>query len=269
MIPSVATDAPSERVRESTGSRAVRRRRWHQQTLPIDTTPRTWGGRRPGAGRKRLSPRPNVAHRARPRHLAGHPVHVTLRSLFRPLRSQHVFPTVAIAVGTAARRRPEAFRVLHFSVQWDHVHLVVEASDERALSSGIQSIAIRIARYVNQLVTRRGRFWADRWHGRALTSPRAVRNALVYVLANFRKHARERLAPGIDAFSSAVRFDGWCVTHGPLPRAGPALHVAMARWVIVSTARTWLGRSGWKRAGLVRTDETPSRRASEMARRES
>jgi putative transposase len=230
--------------------------RWHQQALPIDTTLHTWGGRRLGAGRKRLSPRPNVAHRARPRHVAAHPVHVTLRSLFRPLRSEHVFPTVAVAVGTAARRRPEAFRVLHFSVQWDHVHLVVEASDERALSSGIQSIAIRIARYVNQLVGRHGRFWADRWHGRALTSPRAVRNALVYVLANFRKHARGRLAAGVDAFSSAVHFDGWRGPSTPLARAGPALH-AMARWVMVSKSETWLGRSGWKRHGLVRTDETP------------
>jgi hypothetical protein len=148
---------------------------------------------------------------------------------------------------------------VHFSVQWDHVHLIVEASDQRALSSGIRSLAIRIARYVNELVMR-GRLWADRWHGRALTSPRAVRNALAYVLANFRKHANERFAPGVDAFSSAASFDGWSgvAAGAPLPRAGPAIHGAMARHVVVSESKTWLGATGWRRAGLLRVDEAPA-----------
>ena len=229
---------------------------WKQQSLAL---PNTWGGKRAGAGRKRRSERPNVPHRARPRHVERHPVHVTLRSLFRPLRSQHIFPTVCMALGEASRRRPKRFRILHFSVQWDHVHLIVEASDERALSSGIQSAAIRIARHVNQLVVRRGRFWADRWHGRALTSPRQVRNALVYVLANFRKHAGRQLSAGVDAFSSASHFDGW-VNFAPgsdLPRAGPPFHAAMVRWVEVSESKTWLAASGWKRSGLIRVDEAP------------
>jgi hypothetical protein len=99
--------------------------------------------------------------------------------------------------------------VVQLSVQYDHLHLIVEAQDKVSLSSGMRSLAIRIARSVNTLVGRRGRFWADRWHGRALTSPRQVRTALVYVLANFRKHARRRLGPGIDPFSSGAWFDGW------------------------------------------------------------
>ena len=229
---------------------------WTQQALIF---PDTWGGKRNGSGRKRQSSRANVPHRARTRHTAGHPVHVTLRSLFRPLRSQHVFPSVCLALAAATRRRPERFRVVHFSVQWDHVHLIVEASDKQALSRGVQSVAIRIARIVNTIVLRRGRFWADRWHGRALTSPRQVRNALVYVLANFRKHATTPLAAGTDPFSSAVRFDGWreLATGGEVPRAGPRVHVAMARWVVVSAPKTWLAALGWKRSGLVGINETP------------
>ena len=218
------------------------------------------GGSRPNAGRKPSPGRRNVPHRARPKHTARHPVHVTLRSAFRPLRSQHVFPSVAIAVRGATQRDPERFRIVHFSVQWDHVHLIAEASDERSLASGIRSLAIRIARYVNQLVTRRGRLWADRWHARALTSPRAVRNALVYVLANFRKHARTPLPAGVDAFSSAVHFDGFRdVKVGiPLPRAGPPFHAVMAPHVAVAEADTWLARVGWRRRGLIRIDEAPA-----------
>jgi len=237
-------------------------RAWRQQELPLAT----WGGRRKGAGRKRTTPRANVPHRARPRHRAAHPVHVTMRSLFRPLRNEFVFPTVAIALAAATRRRVETFRIVHFSVQRDHLHLIVEARDQRALSAGLQSVAIRVARAVNQLVSRRGRFWADRWHGRALTSPRAVRNALVYVLANFRKHAVARLAPGIDPFSSAVRFDGFRDTAPSQPRAGP-LHRAISRWVVVSTSQTWLARTGWRRAGLLRLDESPRSERAPHSRR--
>jgi hypothetical protein len=170
-----------------------------------------------------------------------------------------VFPTLCLAVKGATLRDEKSFRVVHFSVQWDHVHLVVEASDRRALSSGVMSIAIRIARYVNELVGRRGRFWADRWHGRALGSPREVRQALVYVLANFRKHEKATPMPGIDAFSSAIRFDGFqsAARGATLPRAGPAFHEAFEPFVFVSEAKTWLGARGWRRSGLIRADEAP------------
>jgi REP element-mobilizing transposase RayT len=229
---------------------------WKQEELAL---PNTWGGKRAGAGRKRRSERQNVPHRARPKHVGGHPVHVTLRSLFRPLRSQHVFPSVCLAVKGATKRNEKRFRIVQFSVQWDHVHLVVEASDKRALSSGVASVAIRIARTVNELVRRRGRLWADRWHGRELTSPRQVRNALVYVLANFRKHSRATLRAGVDAFSSASRFDGWrgVAAGAAAPRAGPPFHRAVAKHVVVSGAKTWLGGVGWRRAGLIRVDEEP------------
>ena len=228
----------------------------HQHSLPFRPGR---GGPRRNAGRKRLAPRPLVPHRARAEHKARHPVHVTLRSAFRPLRSEYVFPTVCIAIRGATRRDPERFRVLHFSVQWDHVHLIVEASDARALSSGVRGLAIRLARYVNQLVTRRGRFWADRWHGRALTTPRAVRNALVYVFANFRKHARARLADGVDAFSSSSAFDGWRgARSAELARAGPPFHRAMAAHIVVSAPESWLASTGWRRHGLLGVGEVPA-----------
>jgi len=186
---------------------------------------------------------------------------VTLRSRVAPLRSQHVFPTVRLALGRASRRDPKRFRLLHFSVQHDHLHLVVEASDKRALSSGVRSIAIRVARYVNDLLSRRGPLWADRWHGHALRTPREVRNALVYVLANFRKHTRRPRASGIDPFSSGRWFDGWRPWK---PSSGVAPPFAEARrWSDaeasrpVSTPRTWLARVGWRRRGLVGLSEGP------------
>ena len=75
-------------------------------------------------------------------------------------------------------KRPD-FCIAHYSIQDNHVHLLVEADTKAALSSGMRGLMIRLARRVNRLLFRRGRFWADRWHGHALKSPREVRNALV------------------------------------------------------------------------------------------
>jgi REP element-mobilizing transposase RayT len=177
------------------------------------------------------------------------------------LRSQHLFPTLTLAIRRASQADPKHFRVVHFSIQFDHLHLIVEASDKQALSRGMQGLAVRIARYVNDLLGRRGKFWADRWHGRALTSPRSVRNALVYVLMNFRKHARFPLPAGVDAFSSARDFDGWH-TSGRLRRL--VCHAAerpppLPRGPSVSAAATWLARIGWRRHGFIGPSEHPRR----------
>ena len=215
-----------------------------------------WGGARPGAGRPRRGSRPCTPHRARPPHAAAHPVHVTLRAGLGPLRSRFLFPTLRLAIARATRVAPARFRVAHFSVQADHVHLIVEAADKRALSAGVQSVAIRIARYVNDLLRRRGRFWADRWHRRALKSPREVRNALVYVLGNFRKHARRPLPPGLDPFSSAEWFDGFRWSSGELGfvgRAPPCQDSSKP----VSRAETWLLARGWRKRGLLGLAEAP------------
>src|SRR6476661_6207988 len=89
--------------------------------------PRTWGGRRTGAGRKR-SARPNVLHRTRPTHLSQHPAHVTLRrhADVPSLRNDRIFRAIRGAFRKASK---STFRVIHFSVQRDHIHMVVEAKD--------------------------------------------------------------------------------------------------------------------------------------------
>ncbi|TMA50520.1 MAG: hypothetical protein E6J81_00355, partial [Deltaproteobacteria bacterium] len=96
---------------------------------------------------------------------------------------------------------------LHFSVQTNHLHLIVEADARTALSRGLQGLVIRLAKGINRTLGRRGRVWGDRYHARALRTPREVRNALVYVLQNWRRH---RVGTGaLDTCSSAVWFDGW------------------------------------------------------------
>src|SRR2546430_5472121 len=205
---------------------------------------RTWGGKRPGAGRKPSGRKVGVPHRTRPTHDARHPVHVTLRAWhgLPSLRTEPIFPAIRRGLAQASRG---GLRVLHFSVQRDHVHLLIEALDVRVLSRGIQGLAIRIAKGVNRVLGRRGRVWSDRFHARALRTPREVRNALVYVLQNWQKHVRG--ARGLDWRSSAIWFGGWRTPIGSMQRTSP-----------VVAPRTWLAAIGWRRLGLLHAHERPA-----------
>ncbi len=213
-----------------------------QLDLPLRV--RTWGGRRPGAGRK-PGPRPRVPHHRRPPHRAAHPLHVTLRALpgLPSFRSARLFPAIQHAIRLASH---EGFALVEFSVQSNHLHLIVEAKDREALSSGMRGLAIRVARAVNRVLERRGRVWADRYHARPLTTPREARAALVYVLMNHRKH--EGAGGPVDRCSSAPWFRGWQA----LPQRLPAVSTPPA-----VTARTWLLQVGWRRHGLIRLTERP------------
>jgi REP element-mobilizing transposase RayT len=173
-----------------------------------------------------------------------------LRGGVNVLRKQSVFLRIRKALAAASQN---AFRVAHFSVQTNHVHLIVEAHDKLALSSGVRGLAIRVARCVNRALARSGRIWTDRYHARPLQTPREVRNALVYVLLNRRKHRPG--ASALDPCSSAPWFDGWKAPEHP-PHTQPDGRDQPVSPPVVP-ARTWLATVGWRRHGLVRRDEAP------------
>jgi REP element-mobilizing transposase RayT len=136
-------------------------------------------------------------------------VHVTLRMREHVwnLRSRRSFAVVERALA-AVNRRPD-FGVVHFSVQGNHLHLVVEARDRGAFSSGVRALGTRLALGLNRMMERRGPVLADRFHAHLLTTPAEARNALAYVLDNFRGHAvrrGERPGPPVpDRYASTAR----------------------------------------------------------------
>jgi putative transposase len=225
------------------------------------------GGARPGAGRK---PRPErvglLPHTTRERHRGYQPVHVTARAVRSSpnLRSQSVFAALRAIF---ARSTEKGFRLLHFSVQGNHLHFIAEADDGVAFARGVQRLLSRAAMAVNAVARRSGKLWSDRHYREPLTTPSQVRNAYVYVLFNLRKHELASAAPSVSAFvtvdpcSSAYWLDGWS-PHAPAPPAA----VAKAGPPIVSPPITWLARRGWKTRGLLRVDEVP-RASRRVARR--
>jgi REP element-mobilizing transposase RayT len=213
---------------------------------------RSHGGKREGAGRKPSSKRPPIHHVKRPKVPKGSPAHVTLRVQrdVPSLRSRRFIREFSERMRAGCERGE--FRVCHYSIQRDHVHLVVETTGKEALGRGMKSVGIRLARTVNRVFGRVGPVLFGRYHLRVLRTPREVRNALAYVLLNARKHWRQRegnAPPVVLAFaSSGAWFDGW--KRLP-PNAEPAGSSPVAR------PRYWLLRKGWRRRGLVDPAEVP------------
>jgi REP element-mobilizing transposase RayT len=198
-----------------------------------------------------------VEHGTREHAPASTPHHVTLRVRedVESLRQPRVLYAVHESIAKAQR---EQLRIVHFSVQSTHLHLIIEAANDEARARGIQGLVVRLARSINRTLQRRGPLFSERYHARALRTPREVRNAIRYVLNNARHHMRHDNphvdATWVDAYSSGLWFEGWkrpvVVDHWS------TFHV-MQRPNPVVTPRVWLLAKGWRRHGLLQFDEVP------------
>jgi REP-associated tyrosine transposase len=197
----------------------------------LELPPRGLGGRRPGAGRPR-SRKSGVPHLRREK-FRKLPVHITLKVLdvVGDLRTDKRFARIQRAFFAACDHLD--MRILQFSVQGNHIHLVVEAADHKALSTAMQGLCIRLAKGINRISGRGGTVFADRYHAHVLKTPSEVRNAVHYVFNNQRKHRRERgilTHPwDLDGYSSAFGEACWYIGDG-----------GEAAMVIVEPV-TWLG----------------------------
>ena len=239
-------------------SAEIKMRRKTPIQLEINLTQPTWGGARDGAGRKRLATKHDASHGPRPEHVARFPVHVVLRtrSEVRRLRRGYVLRKVRRALHVVAVREA-GFRVVHMSIQHNHLHLLVEAENKLALSRGMQAFAISAARAINRSQNRTGKVFALRYHATTISSRRQTRHALAYVLNNWRRHEEDRRGGRraaralVDPYSSGVSFEGWSVGAFDVPDD----YVPLA----VSAARTWLLREGWKLYGAIEPREVPGK----------
>lgn len=227
-----------------------------QSQLDLDLRSRTWGGKREGAGRKPVPDRRDPMHRRRPDHKERFPIHVVLRTRAEigRLRRGPMLRAARRALHKISGR--VAFRVVHISIQHNHLHLLAEAESKHALSRGMQAFAISAAKAINASLERSGKVFAYRYHSTVLASPRQTRNALAYVLNNWRRHRederggeRARTAL-VDPYSSALSFNGWRgVTSFAIPAGYEPLPVARPQ--------TWLLRIGWAIHGPIDPHAVP------------
>jgi hypothetical protein len=151
------------------------------------------------------------------------------------------------------------------SLQRNHVHLLVEAENQKLLARGMQGFQISAARNINTMLgdgirRRRGSVFADRYHLTVITSPTQARHAIGYILNNWRKHGEDQQGlPStwlVDPFSSGCSFPDW-----------KELEDKAVMWplretydpLMVRRPQGWLLKDGWKKAGSISVRDVPSR----------
>jgi REP element-mobilizing transposase RayT len=207
--------------------------------------------RKPGPGRPKKPG--SISHRARPALARDSALHVTLK--LKPglprLRGRKPFNAIAAAFRKYAEGN--GFRLVHFSVQHDHLHLMVEADGKAMLSRGMQRLVISISRRLNLLWGEGkrwlGRLFRERYHAHRLKTPTEVRHAWIYLMHNAVKH--NEISSGVcNPYSSAAYFDGYASP--PRMKGAPLTDPS-----ILPKAASWLLTIGWRKRGLIRPDETP------------
>jgi hypothetical protein len=184
---------------------------------------------------------------------------VTLRVVrdFPRLRDERTFDAIR---GVLERYVDGDFRICQLSLQHNHIHSLKEADSAEAFTTGIRSFTMNAAKALNAVWGRAGRVFEDRYHSRQITDARGARNALAYVLCNWRHHREdfydgESRAAALDRYSSAVTFEGWTerfsipADYRPLP---------------VSQPRTRLLATDWKRYGRIDPSERPGERPGRL-----
>jgi hypothetical protein len=136
-----------------------------------------WGGARPGAGRKPKGDKAGVSHLRRPPLDPRHPVKVVLRlAKGVPNLAQKKAARLVVETFTDARDRLGA-RLTHFATVDNQVELLVQATDEQALSRAMQGLSIRLARRLNAAFRRNGTVFADRYEAKVIKTPAEARRA--------------------------------------------------------------------------------------------
>jgi REP element-mobilizing transposase RayT len=148
-----------------------------------------------------------VPHRRRPSHSPECAMHMTVRRRdgLPSFRGQRVLDLVHALM---RKKNGESFQIVHYSIQSNHVHLVAEARDRRAVTRAMQGFMIAFAKSLNKILARAGKVWADRYYARDIVGSREMKNVLAYVFHNAKKHGTLRTR-AVDMFSNAVLFDGW------------------------------------------------------------
>jgi REP element-mobilizing transposase RayT len=207
---------------------------------------RTHGGRREGAGRKKNPHRRDPLHRTRPDFAKRFPQHVVLRTRAEVGRLRR--GKIYRALRAALRRQlgKLGFQVVHLSIQRNHLHFIVEAAGKNGLRRGMQGLAISAAKAINRTLKRKGKVFEFRYHATAIRTPRQARNALAYVLNNWRRHNEDERAKAarfaaIDPYSTARQFRGWKELHDAVMPPGFKTFDPLE----VAQPSTWLLSTGW------------------------
>ncbi len=114
------------------------------------------------------------------------------------------------------RARLKNIKVLHYSLEYNHIHLLVEASSNANLHQGMQALGISLAKKINAIKRLKGTVYKHRYHLRKLSSPRELKNVLHYIFNNGIHHSRTSSI--LDPYNSLPAFNNLKSLYGPIAK---------------------------------------------------
>lgn len=164
-----------------------------RKQLVINLDKGTRGGRRNGSGRKRLHS-PGVSHKGREKVSGRTPLHINFK--YRCfIKNKQCLKLLKRAIINSRR---QGLRILHYSMQTNHLHFIVEADSNKILTKGMRSLTITFAKGLHK-----GRVQLERYHLHVLRTLKETTNAIRYVLFNQQKHEKGTYSK-IDEYSSLM-----------------------------------------------------------------
>lgn len=151
--------------------------------LPINLFLGQHGGRRPKCGRKRLKSK-GVSHRSREQVTGRDLLHINFKYKTY-VRSDAFYEVFKRGIKNSARFD---FKILSFSIESNHIHLIAEAGNSDNLTLGMKSLTCTLSKGLNLIKNTNGKTQIERFHLHILKNPQEARNAINYVLFNHEKH---------------------------------------------------------------------------------
>jgi REP element-mobilizing transposase RayT len=166
-----------------------------------------------GAGRPKVltmkEREKRIYHRSRPNIPSKMPVHVTVKTNQKDIgsiRSKILYKEIRQAM---KRARYGGIRIIHFSVQKDHIHMIIEAASSILLGRAMRAMSISLSKRFTEVLGESVKALQNRYHLRLLKSFNQIKNAIFYVLNNGKKHL---IADTIDFYSSNIDLSSMTVT---------------------------------------------------------
>ena len=153
----------------------------------------TRGGRRPGSGRKRIHS-PGVSHRKRETLTKRTPQHINFNFNCRIQNKQ----CLKLLKRSIEKAQKLGLKIIHFSLQSNHVHLITEAENNQVLTQGMRALTITFSKGL-----KKGRVQLERYHLHVLKTLKEAKHAIHYVLFNEQKHSKHQWTC-INGYSSVV-----------------------------------------------------------------
>lgn len=194
------------------------------------------GGKRKGAGRKRIHSK-GVAHVERETVKRRTPCHIN----FKYKCSIRNKPCLRLLRRAILNARKQGLRILHYSLQHNHIHLIIEADNNLVLSSGMRALTITFAKGLKM-----GRVQLERYHLHVLKGLQETRNAIKYVLFNRQKHEK-RKSSVIDDYSSILQIkEGICLIKAYVKKHRVTLRIVRGESWPVDRPLSFLGSEAIK-----------------------